>query len=40
MDGHEAGQMFWNSGTPQLCANWNPGEPNHAGSGEDYLQIN
>jgi len=49
MDGPEAGQTFWTTGLPlrttntidgaQRFNNWNNGEPNGPGGGEDALQI-
>lgn len=49
MDGPEAGQTFWTVGLPlrstyyiggaQRFNNWNNGEPNGSGGGEDALQI-
>jgi gliding motility-associated-like protein len=44
MTGPEAGMTFWNgnengSVAPGMYANWNSGEPNNYGSGEDYAHI-
>jgi len=44
MTGPEAGMTFWNgngngSVVPGMYANWNSGEPNNYGSGEDYAHI-
>ena len=44
MTGPEAGTTFWNgngngSVAPGMYANWNSGEPNNYGSGEDYAHI-
>ena len=44
MTGPEAGTIFWNgnengSTAPGMYANWNSGEPNNYGSGEDYAHI-
>ena len=44
MTGPEAGTTFWNgdengSVAPGMYANWNSGEPNDYGAGEDYAHI-
>lgn len=33
------GTFLWVDGTPLSYTNWNPGEPNNAGGGEDYVAI-
>jgi hypothetical protein len=42
--GPESGTVFWNgtasgSSPPGVYSNWNTGEPNESGSGEDYAHI-
>jgi hypothetical protein len=39
VDGPEAGQVFWKDGITLTYSNWNGGEPNDFGGGEDYLQF-
>ncbi len=38
-DGTTEGQFVWSSGAAVGFTNWNPGEPNNGGSGEDFAEL-